>query len=365
MPKADGVSRLAATVLVVVLSSAIGRVQEPARVLSIAADSIDEVRQWDPLVNRLTSARALAVRTVYDDPQVPGRRHEGLVQYYSGLPVYGGDLTRQTDRGVTVSIFGTIYEGIDINPAPSITVNQARNTLENLSGSTIVRPEDPMLMILPTLDGRFALAYRASMRNAVTYFLDANDGRVLMQVNEILYQSAVGQGRGARGDLKKMSTTSSGGAYRSQDQLRPAPILTLDARGSSAAFQRLTQGGSALESDLAADSDNDWTQAAVVDAHAHMGWTYDYFFKSHRYQGLNGRNAPVIGVVATRALSDNAAFALPPFGPNGGGGMFFGEGPSGGPIAALDLTGHELTHGVTFFAVSQRTGSRFGGFLGA
>ena len=208
MPKADGVSRLAATVLVVAVSSAIGRVQEPARVLSIAAERIDELRQWDPVVDRLTNERALAVRAVYDYPQVPGRRHEGLIQYYQGLPVYGGDVTRQTERGGTVSIFGNVYTGIDVNPAPSITVNQVRDTLENLSGSTIVRPEDPMLMILPTLDGRFALVYRATMRNAVTYFLDAHDGRVLMEVNEITYQSAVGQGRGALGDLKKLSTTS-------------------------------------------------------------------------------------------------------------------------------------------------------------
>jgi Zn-dependent metalloprotease len=364
MPKADGVSRLAATVLVVVLSSAIGRVQEPARVLSIAADGIDEVRQWDPVIDRLTNERTLAVRTVYDDPQVPGRRHEALSQYYRGLPVYGADVTRQTERGGSVSIFGNVYTGIDVNPAPSITVNQARDTIENRSGSTMVRTDDPMLMILPTLDGRFALVYRATMRNAVTYFLDAHDGRVLMEVNEISYQSAVGQGRGARGDLKKLSTTSGGSVYRSQDQLRPAPILTLDTRGSSATFQRLLQGGPALESDLAVDSDNDWTQAAVVDAHAHMGWAYDYFFKNHQYQGLNGRNAPMIGVVATRALlPSNAAFALPPFGPNGGGGMFFGEGPSGGPMTALDLTGHELMHGVTHFTVSQRTGRRLGGSL--
>ena len=362
MPKADGVSRLAVTVLVVALSSVIGRVQEPARVLSIAANSIAEVRQWDPIVNRLTSARALAVRTAYDDPNVPGRRHEGLVQYYGGLPVYGADLTRQTDRGVTVSIFGTIYEGIDVNPAPRLTTDDARRTLESLSGSGITRPEDPALMILPTMDGRFALVYRATMRNAITYFLDANDGRVLMQVNEILYQTAVGQGRGARGDLKKMSTTSSGGVYRSQDQLRPAPVLTLDTRGSAVTFQRLVEGGRWMDSDLAVDSDNDWTQAAVVDAHAHMGWTYDYFFKNHRYQGLDGRNSPVIGVVATRTLlPSNAFFVPPPFGPDGGGGMFFGEGPSGAPLTALDVTGHELMHGVTFFAVGQRTGRRFGG----
>jgi bacillolysin len=361
MPKANGVSRLAATVLVMALSSAVGRVQEPARVLSIAADTIGEVRQWDPLVNRLTSARALAVRSVYDDPQVPGRRHEGLVQYFSGLPVYGADLTRQTDRGVTVSIFGTIYEGIDVNPAPQLTAGEARQTLESLSGSGVAQPEDPELMILPTLDGRFALVYRATMRSAITYFLDANDGRVLMQVSEITYQSAVGQGRGARGDLKKLSTTSGAGVYRTQDQLRPAPILTLDTRGSSATFQRLQQGGPAVESDLAVDVDNDWTQAAVVDAHAHLGWVYDYFFKSHRYQGLNGRNGPVVGVVAARALlPSNAFFVPPPFGPNAGGGMFFGEGPSGGPMTALDVTAHELMHGVTHFAVSARTGRRFG-----
>jgi Zn-dependent metalloprotease len=362
MPKTGGVSRVAATFLVLVLSSAIGRVQEPARVMSIAADGIDELRQWDPVIDRLTNERVLAVRTVYDDPQVPGRRHEALSQYYQGLPVYGADVTRQTERGGSVSIFGNVYTGIDVNPAPSITVNQARDTLENRSGSTMVRTDDPMLMILPTLDGRFALVYRVTMRNAVTYFLDAHDGRVLMEVNEISYQSAVGQGRGARGDLKKLSTTSGGNVYRSQDQLRPAPILTLDTRGSSTTFQRLQQGGPAVESDLAVDSDNDWTQAAVVDAHAHMGWTYDYFFKSHQYQGLNGRNAPMFGVVATRALlPSNAFFVVPPFGPNGGGGMFFGEGPSGAPITALDVTGHELMHGVTYFAVSQRTGSRLGG----
>jgi thermolysin len=204
-------------------------------------------------------------------------------------------------------------------------------------------------MILPTLDGRYALVYRASMRNAATYYLDADDGRLLMEVGETRYQSAVGQGRGARGDLKKMSTTSGAGSYRSQDQLRPAPILTLDSRGSATVFDRLRLGGAVVESDLAVDLDNDWTQTAVVDAHAHLGWFYDYMYKTHQYQGLNGRNSPLIGTVATRTLlPSNAFFIPPPFGPNGGGGMFFGEGPSGGPMSALDVAGHELMQGRGF-----------------
>jgi Zn-dependent metalloprotease len=346
---------------IVVLSSVIGRVQEPQRVLSIAADRVDELRQWNPVVDRFMNEGTLALTTGYDDVEVPGRRHEVLIQRYRGLPVYGGELTRQTERGGTVSIFGTIYQAIDVDPVPRLTPEEARQTLERLSGREMVRPGEPTLMILPTLDGRFALVYRASMRNAVTYFLDAHDGRVLLEVDEAVYQSAVGQGRGAQGDLKKMSTVSAGGSYRTHDQLRPAPILTLDTRGSSASFFRLREGGGWSDSDFAADSDNDWTQPAVVDAHAHMGWTYDYFFKNHRYQGLNGRNGPLVGVVASRAvLPTNAFYIPPPFGPGASGGMFFGEGPSGGPMAALDLTAHELMHAITHFAISQRTGSRFG-----
>ena len=42
--------------------------------------------------------------------------------------------------------------------------------------------------------------------------------------------------------------------------------------------------------------------------------------------------------------------------------MFFGEGSSG-PLTVLDVTAHELTHGVVHFSVSQRTGRRLGGTL--
>ena len=327
--------------------------------MSIAADSIDELRQWDPLVDRFTREGALARGPQYDDADVLGRRHESLLQYHRGIPVHGADVMRQTDRGSTVSIFGTLYSGIDVDTAPRLTVDQARQALEAASGTTLVNGPPPTLTVLPIPDGSFALAYRASMRNAVTYFLDANDGRVLREVNEVVHQFAVGRGRGALGDTKKMSTTLAAGSYRSQDGLRPATVLTLDTRGSLSSFLRLQNGGPRLTTDVAIDSDNDWTQAAVVDAHTHMGWVYDYFFKVHRYQGLDNRNATVTGVVNTRAILEGAFFIPPPFGPDGGGGMFFGEGATG-PFTVLDVAAHELMHGVTSFSVGQRTGRRFG-----
>ena len=40
----------------------------------------------------------------------------------------------------------------------------------------------------------------------------------------------------------------------------------------------LLDGDSSRPSDIAADTDNTWTDGAVVDAHAGVGFTYDYYF---------------------------------------------------------------------------------------
>ena len=108
----------------------------------------------------------------------------------------------------------------------------------------------PTLTILPTLDGGYALTYRATMSNATTYFVDAHTGQVLAEVNEIKTASAVGVGTGVLGDRKKVSASQTAGTFRAQDLLRPAEILTLDTRGDTGALDRLLLGVS-FDSDLA------------------------------------------------------------------------------------------------------------------
>jgi len=328
--------------------------------LSIAASS-EETRRVIPLMDQWLTDGTLARRVAYDDPDVPGRRHEVFVQYHDGIPVYGGDVTRQTERGVTLSIFGTVYSDINVDVSPRLTSEEAIEALGRASQSTRVTAAAPSLMILPTLDGTYELTYSAPMLDGRTYFVSAKDGQLVQRVNNIKYQSAVGSGRGVLGDLKKVSATQSGGAFRTRDSLRPATILTLDSRSSIATFTRLANGGRWVDADLAADADNNWTDPAIVDAHAYMGWVYDYYYRTHRYQGLDNRNSPMIGVVAnSTTLPDNAAFVPPPYGPDGTGGMFFGESSTGYPMTALDAVAHELTHGVITFALAQRTGRSLG-----
>ena len=67
-------------------------------------------------------------------------------------------------------------------------------------------------------------------------------------------------------------------------------------------------GAPLFTSDLATDADNNWTDPAVVDAHAHIGWTYDYYFRRFGRHGLDDRDRPI--VVLTNAVTQQGAPAV-------------------------------------------------------
>ena len=112
--------------------------QEPQGALSLTATSVTtgltELRQLDALVETLVRADELVIRSRYADRQLAGRVHESAMQYHRGVPVYGGGITRQLAGGATVSIFGTIHQGIDIDTTPALSATAARTALQNLSG---------------------------------------------------------------------------------------------------------------------------------------------------------------------------------------------------------------------------------------
>ena len=83
--------------------------------------------------------------------------------------------------------------------------------------------------------------------------------------------------------------------------LRPPSLQTYDMRGDwRRVIDYLNNVANLTTNDLASDSDNDWTDGAIVDAHTYSGWRlYDYFFKRFNRRGLD--NADVaIGASSTR-----------------------------------------------------------------
>jgi thermolysin len=304
---------------------------------------------------------------VREDTLIPGRSHERLDQHYHGVRVFGGDVARQLDGGLLVSIFGNLYEGIALETVPTVTAEQAREIVERREGVRLGPTRQPELVILPLDEGGYALTWklRAASRHGIhQYFIDARTGSTVLGYSDLKTQSTVGRGRGVLGDSKKISVTPGGDRFTADDGLRPPSLKTYDMQGNYTRVLDYLDGLISLNaSDLASDSDNDWTDGAIVDAHVYTGYTYDYYFKRFNRRGLDNRDIPIVSLVHPVRRADvfelfedlnffytNAFYA-------GDGIMVYGVGlPAGVTLGgqvwdftsgALDIVTHELSHGVT------------------
>jgi hypothetical protein len=102
----------------------------------------NDLRVWDQFVTAQERAGALRVAQVVQDPSVPSRTIERLQQYYQGVPVWGAEVVRDSDRGVPVSIFGDLSAQADIDTQPGMTVEAASQLLlsRGASGAMLLRP---------------------------------------------------------------------------------------------------------------------------------------------------------------------------------------------------------------------------------
>lgn len=349
--------------------------QGPRGVTSFAAGSPQDLRQWDPLADSMLRSGELRVRQVREDTQFDGRRVERADQYYRGVRVFGADISRQMDdKGVVRSMFGRIYPGIDISTNPSIAAAAVKAAVTGFAGLEQAGDNQPELVILPIDDGAtFRLAWRmravTDRMDIVQYFTDAQTGAVLRQYSDRQTQSTVGRAVGVLGDSKKISVTGGGGTFTARDLLRPPVVETDDMKGDPVRTLSYLDGLIALgPADVAADSDNNWTDGAVNDAHVYAGYTYDYYFKRFGRRGLDNDNIRIRSLVnpVRRTAQDIAAYfnLFPDFFVNafyaGGGVMVYGVGlPPGFTLGgrswnhlagALDIVAHELTHGVTDYS---------------
>src|SRR4051812_22802149 len=203
--------------------------QEARRTITIDARSVAQLRDWDQRLDGMLRQGELRVRTTREDTLIKGRTHQRSDQYYRGVRVFGGDVARQSTGGVTESVFGTLYEGIDVDPSPGFDQDRAREILQERTGVPLDAADTPELVVLPLADGRYALAYRLRItkrNDARQYFIDAHTGAALLDFSDRKTQSAVGRGHGVLGDTKKISVQKATGQFLTSDQLRPPAIQT-------------------------------------------------------------------------------------------------------------------------------------------
>src|SRR5688572_28805641 len=357
----------------------VGSAQQPSSSMRrIAATTVNDLRIWDQAVTVQLRIGDLRVMSVDQDPSMPSRRVERMQQYYQGVPIFGAEIVRDSESGVAQSIFGEVPQGLSLDTRPVLSSTAAEREALNRAGSEATMLRRPELVILAETRIGPRLAYMtvvSAKPSVYRLFIDAITGAELLRYSEVQTQSAVGTGQGMVGGTKKMSVRPEAGGFVADDRLRPPVLTTYDLRGNLLRTDSVIFDGAPLfPSDLATDSDNEWTDIPTVDAHAYIGWTYDYYFKRHGRRGLDNRDRPIVTIVNGARQADWQsvppdffglyvlnAFWCGACGPGSVGVMYFGNGvpPQFGFnfgvgvqtvnyfAGSLDITAHELTHAVT------------------
>ena len=319
------------------------------------------------VLNGMLRSGELRRRERRTDLVLTGRQHERSDQYHDGVRVFGANVARQLDRGRVLSVFGSVHAGVDIDTNPEIDEAGALEIVQDRLQAERDLRDHPELVILPGDGALYTLTWRVrafangDMRQ---YFIDARTGAVVLDYSDVKTQNAaIGNSVGVLGDRKKISVRQGTGGFVAEDARRPPIIRTFDMRGNESRTIDYLIGRVNLNpmTELATDTDNDWTDGAAVDAHVYAGWTYDFFFKRFGRRGLNNANIAITNLVHPVRRSDLFLGADPLFFNNafywGDGIMVYGVGlppgvtPGGRTYdfmsGALDVVAHELAHGVT------------------
>ena len=305
------------------------------------------------MVSHKLSAGQLVQARSQRDGQISGRTHERMDQHHQGVRVVGGQLVSHQDSGSVLSVTGNFYENIQLDTTPSLTESEAQDIAlrGEDEGAFVVGSAE--LVVLP-LEERFHLAYSFHVRSPgglFAVYVDAHSGAIVLRYDDTRTQSVIGLGIGTWGDEKKISVEMSGGEYRAVDVLRPFNIRTYNVKFDFRAWARLRAQGHFY---IAKDSDNEWRDGAVVDAHTYSGYTYDYYFKRHGRYGIDDLGTAAANFVhfihaGPHRYADNAFYYFPD------NSMNFGDGDGVNTTfysSALDIVAHELTHGVVHFTSS-------------
>jgi thermolysin len=295
-----------------------------------------------------TRADLAAVGADLDDLDM---RHVRFDQRYGGLPVFGGQLIAHLDKaGNLLRQNGRFYEGIQAATKPAISASKAIAVATDALGYRGQFAEKPtaQLLILP-LDDHYVLAYQVAVKiedgtDATAhhqYFVNAADGSIAWDYDSLAHDDVVGTGNSLYSGAVSIHTDFSGGVYNLRDLTRGG-LFTTD-------MQNKTSGTGTIFT----DDDNTWgdgtnanRQSAGVDAHFGAVQTWDYYLNVHGRLGIDNNGFQILSRVHYGRDYNNAFW--------NGQNMTYGDGDGVifSPLVAVDVAGHEITHGVTSFTAN-------------
>ncbi|QBJ90402.1 M4 family peptidase [Streptomyces seoulensis] len=345
-----------ATLLVTALSPAAQADTGPKRATTLADAASALVAHAASL--GLTSDQGTKVRDVIVDKD--GTQHVRYDRTYRNLPVLGGDFVvhlnsggvyRGADRATRTALrLPTVTPKLTGSKAAGIAVDALRSASPRKLTRAKAKPE----LVVDALHGKPRLAWRTNavgqdtLGNPVgrTVLTDARTGARIDAWDSI--ETAAGDGKSLYSGTVPLQTTQSGSSYQLKDATRGNTYT-----GDAANKTDLCILGICLSrapSTVFTDADNHWgtgattdRASAAVDAQYGTDQTWDYYKDVHGRNGIAGDgkgsyNRVHYGSNYNNAFWDDSCFCMT-YGD--------GDGTTFGPLVALDVAGHEMTHGVT------------------
>ncbi|NUS39799.1 MAG: M4 family metallopeptidase [Lysobacter sp.] len=286
-----------------------------------------------------------------------GSEHVRFDRTYRGLPVIGGDVVVHSKNGQLRSASMTLKTAGRPDVVPAVSADQAIVEAGTRFGTGFQGVPTSRLVVYAR-GAAPALAHEVvysglkadSTPTDMHYIVDAKSGQVLAQWDTVETgkpgsgggtaggTAAVGTGKTLFSGNVTLNTASSSGSYNLTDTTRGGGYTTNMANG--------TRGSGTLYT----DADNIWgnnatsdSATAAADAHYGVATTWDFYKTTFGRNGIANDGKGALSRVHYSRNYVNAFWSDSCFC------MTFGDGDGVTyyPLVALDVAGHEMSHGVT------------------
>lgn len=267
-----------------------------------------------------------------------GSEHVRFDRTYRGLPVIGGDVVMHSRNGQFKSISLSQRAALGLSVRPTLASEDALVMAGAEFGADFTGSPERVLVIHARAGApRLAWQVRLSNERAdMTYIVDAHTAGIIDRWSNRETAAAAGTAKTLYSGDVALTTNSVAGGFELRDPSRGL-MRTIDGSNSRTSGQ------------VYKDSDNLWGNytaadkaTAAADAQYGAAVTWDYYKDVHGRNGIadNGKGSYSrvhYGIRYGNAYWSDNCFCMT-YGD--------GDGVNIGPLVSLDITGHEMSHGV-------------------
>ena len=299
--------------------------------------------------------------------EILGQQHHRYYLTYKGMRIHNAMFIVHTENDLVFAINGNFFR--KISPKNSQTLSEAdalSKALNFYSGKKYMweipseeelikrQSGDPTasyfpkgkLTVIPdyiNAPGQHFIAWAFNLYSVEPLrrgevYVDAQSGAIIFENKLIRNADSVGTAVTKYSGTRPITTNYNNNIYRLRETTRGQGIETYN-------LQTGTTYGSAVDF---TDTDNYWNNVnaqkdeIATDAHWGAQMTYDYYWQRHNRNSINGSGFKLISYVHYSTNYANAFWD--------GQRMTYGDGnTSMGPLVALDICAHEVSHGLTSF----------------